>query len=115
MDEVKESLHRRGRSSQADSSKDSVSPVLSPWAAVLLLDEPTSALIRRQPAYRGVNRAVEGYGFDYSRDSQHGPSGPRFRLAAFVYLGELFEFGPSGRCLLPEGQRTEEYLTGKFG
>jgi phosphate transport system ATP-binding protein len=35
---------------------------------------------------------------------------------AFLYLGELVEFGPSGRMFTaPKEKMTEEYLTGKFG
>jgi phosphate transport system ATP-binding protein len=35
---------------------------------------------------------------------------------AFLYLGELIEFGPSERMFTaPKEKRTEEYLTGKFG
>ena len=35
---------------------------------------------------------------------------------AFLYLGELVEFGPSERLFtVPEDRRTEEYLTGRFG
>lgn len=37
-------------------------------------------------------------------------------FAAFLYMGELIEFGPSGKMFAaPKDQRTEEYLTGKFG
>jgi phosphate transport system ATP-binding protein len=37
-------------------------------------------------------------------------------LTAFLYLGELVEFGPSEKLFtVPEDKRTEEYLTGKFG
>jgi phosphate transport system ATP-binding protein len=37
-------------------------------------------------------------------------------FAAFVYLGELVEFGPTERMFTaPKNKRTEEYLTGKFG
>ncbi len=35
---------------------------------------------------------------------------------AFLYLGELLEFGPTGRLFtVPQDKRTEAYLTGKFG
>jgi phosphate transport system ATP-binding protein len=37
-------------------------------------------------------------------------------LTAFLYLGELIEFGPTGKLFtVPKDKRTEEYLTGKFG
>ncbi len=35
---------------------------------------------------------------------------------AFLYLGELIEFGETGRLFtVPEDKRTEQYITGKFG
>ncbi|RLD97230.1 MAG: phosphate ABC transporter ATP-binding protein, partial [Aquificota bacterium] len=35
---------------------------------------------------------------------------------AFLYLGELIEFGPTSQLFTaPQDPRTEEYLTGKFG
>ena len=35
---------------------------------------------------------------------------------AFMYLGELVEFGPTDQVFTaPKDPRTEEYLTGKFG
>jgi phosphate transport system ATP-binding protein len=35
---------------------------------------------------------------------------------AFLYLGELIEFGPTEKMFtVPKDRRTEEYLTGKFG
>jgi phosphate transport system ATP-binding protein len=35
---------------------------------------------------------------------------------AFIYLGELVEFGPTEKMFtVPKDKRTEEYLTGKFG
>jgi len=35
---------------------------------------------------------------------------------AFMYLGELIEFGPTDKLFtVPKDKRTEEYITGKFG
>ena len=37
-------------------------------------------------------------------------------FTAFLYVGELIEFGPTERMFTaPKNKRTEEYLTGKFG
>ena len=37
-------------------------------------------------------------------------------FTAFLYLGDLIEFGPTSRLFtVPQDKRTEEYLTGKFG
>jgi len=35
---------------------------------------------------------------------------------AFLYLGELIEFGPTGRLFTaPSKRQTEDYITGRFG
>jgi phosphate transport system ATP-binding protein len=84
---------------------------------VLLLDEPTSALDPRATTHIEEllvqlkdtvtiilvthNMAQAARVSDYT---------------AFLYLGELIEFGPSGRMFTaPKEKKTEEYLTGKFG
>ena len=37
-------------------------------------------------------------------------------FTAFLYLGELVEFGPTAKMFTgPTDKRTEEYLSGKFG
>ena len=37
-------------------------------------------------------------------------------FTAFLYLGDMIEFGPTGKIFtVPKDKRTEEYLTGKFG
>jgi phosphate ABC transporter ATP-binding protein, PhoT family (TC 3.A.1.7.1) len=37
-------------------------------------------------------------------------------FTAFLYLGELIEFGPTEKLFtVPKEKMTEEYLTGKFG
>lgn len=37
-------------------------------------------------------------------------------FTAFLYLGDLIEFGPTSKLFtVPQDKRTEEYLTGKFG
>jgi phosphate transport system ATP-binding protein len=37
-------------------------------------------------------------------------------FTAFLYLGDLIEFGPTAKLFtVPQDKRTEEYLTGKFG
>ena len=37
-------------------------------------------------------------------------------FTAFLYLGDLIEFGPTSKMFtVPKDKRTEEYLTGKFG
>jgi phosphate transport system ATP-binding protein len=84
---------------------------------VLLLDEPTSALDPRATSHIEElivqlkdtvtiilvthNMAQAARVSDYT---------------AFLYLGELIEFGPTATMFTaPKEKRTEEYLTGKFG
>jgi phosphate transport system ATP-binding protein len=38
------------------------------------------------------------------------------QYAAFMYLGELVEFGETAKIFTaPEQRRTQEYITGRFG
>jgi phosphate transport system ATP-binding protein len=84
---------------------------------VILLDEPCSAL---DPiATARIEELMEDLKKDYtqvivthnmqqaSRVSDH---------TAFLYLGELVEYGPTERLFLnPMKRQTEDYITGRFG
>jgi len=84
---------------------------------ILLLEEPTSALDPRSTAQIEEllinlknrttmilvthNVAQAGRVSDYT---------------AFMYLGELVEYGPTDKMFtVPKDRRTQEYLMGKFG
>ena len=84
---------------------------------VLLMDEPTSAL---DPISTGL---VEELMLSLARERTvvvvtHNMQ-QATRVAdrtAFFYLGELVEEGPTKRLFSdPREQRTQEYLTGRFG
>ncbi|MCX6025290.1 MAG: phosphate ABC transporter ATP-binding protein, partial [Chloroflexi bacterium] len=84
---------------------------------VILLDEPTSGL---DPISTGkVEAALQELKKDYTivlvpHSVQQ--AGRTADFAAFLLQGKLVEFGP-GKDLFthPRDQRTEDYITGRFG
>lgn len=82
-----------------------------------LLDEPTSALDPKATA-RIEELTIELREYVTITLVRHNiaQAARVSNLTAFLYLGELVEFGPSERLFtVPEDKRTAEYLTGKFG
>ena len=84
---------------------------------ILLLDEPTSALDPKATAH------IEELMIELKQNvtivlvTHNIAQAARISdFTAFMYLGELVEFGTTEKLFtVPEDKRTEEYLTGKFG
>jgi phosphate transport system ATP-binding protein len=117
-EEVKGALHRRGSFlSGGQQQRLCIARALAMQPDVLLLDEPTSALDPKSTS-RIEELIVELKGAVTIMLVTHN-TGQAARVSdytAFLYLGELIEFGSSGKMFTaPKEKLTEEYLTGKFG
>jgi phosphate transport system ATP-binding protein len=84
---------------------------------ILLLDEPTSALDPISSAH------IEELVMELKKDvtivmvthNLH-QAARASDYTAFMYLGDLIEFGPTQQVFTnPKDQRTENYITGRFG
>jgi phosphate transport system ATP-binding protein len=117
-DEVKDSLHRKGTFlSGGQQQRLCIARALAMKPEVLLLDEPTSALDPKATSHieelivelkKSVTIILVTHNITQAARVSN--------FTAFLYLGELVEFGPSKKLFtVPEDKRTEEYLTGKFG
>ncbi len=117
-EEVKEALYRRGTFlSGGQQQRLCIARALAMGPAVLLLDEPTSALDPKATSH--IEELIVQLKDTVSIVLVTHNMAQAARVsdfAAFVYLGELVEFGPSGSMFTaPRDKRTEAYLTGKFG
>ena len=117
-EEVKDNLHRRGTFlSGGQQQRLCIARALAMNPEILLLDEPTSALDPKATAH--IEELISELKQDVTIIMVTHNIAQAARISdftAFVYLGELIEYGTSEKMFtVPEDKRTEEYLTGKFG
>jgi phosphate transport system ATP-binding protein len=117
-DEVKDKLTANGLSlSGGQQQRLCIARTVAVKPEVILLDEPCSALDPISTAR--IEELIEELKADYTivivtHNMQQAARVSEF--TAFMYLGELVEFGPTSNIFTaPTDRRTQDYITGRFG
>ena len=117
-DEVKDKLRQSGMGlSGGQQQRLCIARAIAQRPEVVLFDEPTSAL---DPISTGrIEDLIEQLRAEFTivivtHNMQQAARISQF--TAFMYLGELVEFGPTSRMFMnPEKKQTQDYITGRFG
>src|SRR5213080_3439618 len=117
-DEVKDKLGANGLSlSGGQQQRLCIARTVAVEPEVILLDEPCSALDPISTAR--IEELIDELKDDYTivivtHNMQQAARVSDF--TAFMYLGELIEFGSTSRMFTnPGDRRTQDYITGRFG
>jgi phosphate transport system ATP-binding protein len=117
-DEVKDVLNRSGSSlSGGQQQRLCIARALALEPEVLLMDEPCSALdpIATAKVEELIHELRENYTIVIVTHSMQ-QAARVSDYTAFLYLGELVEFGTTESIFTrPANSRTEDYITGRFG
>src|ERR671921_33333 len=117
-DEVKDKLRQSGMGlSGGQQQRLCIARTVAQRPEVILFDEPTSAL---DPISTGkIEELIEQLRSEFTivivtHNMQQAARISQF--TAFMYLGELVEFGPTNKMFMnPAKKQTQDYITGRFG
>jgi len=115
-DEVKEKLGASGQSlSGGQQQRLCIARTLAVKPEVILFDEPCSALDPISTAK--IEELIDEFEYTIVIVTHNMQQAARVSdFAAFMYLGELVEFGVTTKMFTtPRDQRTQDYVTGRFG
>ncbi len=117
-DEVKDKLQQTGIGlSGGQQQRLCIARAIAVKPEVVLLDEPCSALDPISTA--SIEELISDLKKDYTivivtHNMQQAARVSDF--TAYMYLGELIEFGPTDSIFIkPKNKQTEDYITGRFG
>jgi len=117
-DEVKDDLNKSGASlSGGQQQRLCIARALAVKPEVLLMDEPCSALdpIATAKIEALIRKLAENYTVVIVTHNMQ-QAARVSDYTAFLYLGELIEYGPTKQIFEnPKHELTERYLTGEFG
>lgn len=117
-EEVKDKLRQSGMGlSGGQQQRLCIARTVAQQPEVILLDEPTSAL---DPISTGkIEELIEQLRTEFTivivtHNMQQAARISQY--TAFMYLGELIEFGPTSKMFMtPNKKQTQDYITGRFG
>lgn len=117
-DQVKDKLHESGNSlSGGQQQRLCIARAIAVKPQVLLMDEPCSALdpISTTKIEELITELKEDYTVVIVTHNMQ-QAARCSDYTAYMYLGELIEFGETRQMFLkPSRQETEDYITGRFG